>query len=158
MRDGQREAEGVKIKKEEKVKDWAKILCQTSLWRDHVVRKPVDLIKEPKYIWILNQLLIIFCIQSRGILMRQAEDKKKKRKNFYWKISFREKHFAVSITKEGRHKLSRDFKMNTTEQNEKAYTKEFWLKSKCWLLYVYCSKKKNNTFGTFYFLFLKMGD
>lgn len=82
-----------------------------------------------------------YLLHSKQRDPHEANRRPKKKKNFYWKISFREKHFAVSITKEGRHKFSRDFEMNTTEQNEKAYTKEFWLKQNVGF-YMYIVQRK----------------
>lgn len=65
----------------------------------------------------------------------------------------------MSITKEGRHKFNRDFKMNTTQQNEKAYTtKRILVEVETWLLYAHCLKKNSDIFGTFYLLFLKVGE
>lgn len=121
LREGQKEAEGIKIKKEEKVKDLAKILSQRSLQSDHVVNKKTYRLDQRNQIYMKFKLVLNHLLDSKQRDCGEANTRQRKKKILLLKNSLQGEIFTASITKD-RHKFNRDFKMNTTQQNEKAYT------------------------------------
>lgn len=79
LREGQKEAEGIKIKKEEKVKDLAKILSQRSLQSDHVVNKKTYRLDQRNQIYMKFKLVLNHLLDSKQRDCGEANTRQRKK-------------------------------------------------------------------------------